>query len=286
MVLRIYLFVLCSSCMALSACGGGNVGADAATNTTIDSTKGNNVALLTGPQLGNETENNADLSKPITVRQNSSDFEVSQATVTRDDTKGSYFYVTIQLTNISTQVLCETTLSNVEYQSVTNGITTNRALTSEGYLLGSYGKMASGIRRSNCLAPGQSGYFLDGIQDDGSFTFDELNTVDISSISVTVADKISTGQIAPESYSVTADSTGVTANVSVRNNTGYGAVIYSPGCRYILLDEHGMPLIWGYLLTDPTSADILPNGSLQISGGVSFTGSARKMVVYLMWSNS
>jgi len=286
MVLRIFLFVLCSSCMALSACGGGNGGVDAATNTFADSGTGNNAALLSGPQLGSETENNADLSKSVSVSQNSTDFEVRQATISRDDTLGSYFYVVIQLKNVSTQVLCDTTLSNITYQSVANGTTTNRASTTEGYLLGSYGKTAGDIPKSNCLAPGQSGYVLDGIQDDGSFTFDDLNSIDIAEVKINPADRISQAQILPQSYTVTVDSNGVTANVSVRNKTDNDAVVYSPGCRYILLDEQDKPLIWGYLLTNPTTAAILSNGSLNMPGGVSFTGSARKMVVYLMWSFS
>jgi hypothetical protein len=70
----------------------------------------------------------------------------------------------------------------------------------------------------------------------------------------------------------------------VRNDTDFDAMIYSPGCKYILLDANGMPLIWGYFLTDPTTVDILPNGALEIPGGVYYTGSANKMVVYLVYN--
>jgi len=284
MVLRIFIFVLCPLCMLISACGGGGVGAGSVSSTSVDSNMGNNSALLIGPQLGIESENNSDLSKPITVTQNSADFEIGHATITRDEIQGSFFYVTIQYKNVSTQVLCDITLSNIQYQSVTNGTTTNLASTSAGYVLGNYGKMNGGLRRSNCLAPGQTGYFLDGIQDDGSFTFDDLNSVDIADVGVTVTDKISDVQILPQSYTVTVDSNGVTANVMVRNKTDYDYLIYSPGCKYILLDARGMPLIWGYFLTDPTTVDIPPNGSVTIPGGVYFAGSAKKMVVYLVYS--
>lgn len=282
MVLRIFLYVLCP-CLLLCGCGGGGTPAGS-TTAPSDTSLENNSALLSGAQLGNGTENNSDLSKSLTVTQSSTDFEIKQAKFSRDDTSGTIFYVALELKNVSTQILCEITLNNVQYQSVTNGAAQTLATTTQGYVLGNYGKMDNAVRHNGCLAPGQAGYFLDTFPKLNNFTFDDINAADIGRVDVVVADKLESTKILPQNFTVTPDAVGVTANVEVKNLTAFDALIYTPKCEYILLDAKGSPLIWGNFLTDPTTVDILSDDTQKMPGGIYFTGSSNKMVVYLVYS--
>jgi len=296
MSMRFILFVLCSA-MLVVACGGGNSSNPGNTNntgntgpggtTTTLNVSGNTFAVLSGEQVGNQIEDNAVLSKSLTFNQPSSDLQIERATISRDKSTNTLNYMAIEVTNISQQLLCGITFGDMAYEMTGMDGVPVTVYQTTGAVMGSIGEQADGTRVSGCLAPGQTGFVLDGFPQVNTFTYDNVSSVVISNVTVVVADHIAPITVMPLSYAITGTSaTGsVIVNVSVQNKSGASETVNALASRYLLLDANGAPLTWGYIINDPTTDPLTYNmtsgETVQMPGAIFFAGSAAKMLVML-----
>ncbi len=292
-----FIFFVVFSSMLVVACGGGNTSnpgnpnnngntGPGGTPTTLN-VNGNTLAILSGTQVGNQSEDNAVLSKSLAFNQPSSDLQIERATISRDKSTDTINYMAVEVTNISQQLLCQITLGNMSYQMTgTGGVPVTVYQTSET-VMGDIGEQADGTRVSGCLTPGQTGFVLDGFPQVNTFTYDNVSSVAISNVTVVVADHIAPVTVMPLSYAITGTSaTGnLIVNVSVQNQSGASETVNALASRYLLLDATGAPLIWGYLMndpaTDPLTYNMTSGETVQMPGAIFFAGSAAKMLVML-----
>jgi len=283
--------------MLVVACGGGNSSNPGNTNntgntgpggtTTTLNVSGNTFAVLSGEQVGNQIEDNAVLSKSLTFNQPSSDLQIERATISRDKSTNTLNYMAIEVTNISQQLLCGITFGDMAYEMTGMDGVPVTVYQTTGAVMGSIGEQADGTRVSGCLAPGQTGFVLDGFPQVNTFTYDNVSSVVISNVTVVVADHIAPITVMPLSYAITGTSaTGsVIVNVSVQNKSGASETVNALASRYLLLDANGAPLTWGYIINDPTTDPLTYNmtsgETVQMPGAIFFAGSAAKMLVML-----
>jgi hypothetical protein len=284
-------FIIVTSLIVLGSCGGGNSGSTGTPPASASpvgqppatpTISGNNVAVLAGAQIGAQLEANSVLSKSISVSQPSTDIKVVQATLSRDSSTANLFYSVIELTNVSAQILCQITFNTVTYQTVGTGGTPGTAFISAGSVQGSDGFLSNGTMVKGCLEPGQSAFYLDGFPRYTTFTFEDISSVKIESVDVTVADHIANTKVMPLSYSVTGAGTSPAAvNISVQNQSSGDIQLSSVGSHYVLLDSNNSPLTWGTFLTDPIVLSLTPGTSVQLPGSIYFAGSSSSILIYL-----
>jgi hypothetical protein len=237
---------------------------------------GNNSATLTGNVIGSGESTPAELRKalPVTLTTQHPDLALGQAFLTRISTSSEYGSLIVELTNNGSSAKCFVRAEEISYRSSDATIVTEAF----AYISASVGRTASGTFTDTCLDSGETGYLID-IQAPVSTTnpfWTDVESVEIGSLSTSDPEVTDPGaELIPTGYSV-AETSLQTLTVTGKNG---GNVPLYPGAYslYILLDDAGDPLEWGFL--DSTSDTLSSGQTSEWEDSPIYDGSASRIHV-------
>jgi hypothetical protein len=261
--------------IALSAC-----------STPLDPyVAGNNQATISGPALGTGLALVDSLRKKINVTMlpgSTSDITVQEAYLTRNNLgASSNTYIFIKVKNASAQAYDQVALQNLTYKDSSGNVIDAESIVglAEGSVCTDDG-IASYAWQTGCLGPGEVGYYIDQIY--------KTNGWDTASVEFTtgVSSRPVGGvhaSLIPKQYAVAQDGT-VTVTYSNQGTVAatVGGLALS---KYVLLDDMGLPLIWGFLGDNLMPTGMIAPGSSGAEsdkyGTKNFDGSSKSMLVFM-----
>lgn len=247
--------------------------------------EGNNSALMSGPAVGTNTINVADLRKAIAVNVLGAHPHLvfGQAYATRSSTTSDPAYVVLPLTNVGAEPLCFVNLSNLAYRTAAGTALVSNGLT---YVQGSVRTMtASSIATDTCIAPGESGLVTDIRTAVG---YSAVASMEFSVQATAGGSTLPQASVVPQGYSVLPVSTYQSLAVTLKNTGSGPARLGSLNHRWVLFDDAMIPLHWGFV-----SNVVAPQGSLAAgaTGSIAqnalfYAGAGRKVLVSLDFADA
>lgn len=212
----------------------------------------NNSADLRGPALGVAvfTASTDRRTVPVNVGKNVTGLQIGQAYLTRSPPTSTSVYVTIPVTNTGTGYPCF--IQAMPFKYLTSAGTALNSASDSDYLSGGVGDLGGGIYTHSCLAPGETGYFLDFRSGTPTQYFSVTASISVD-ISSPFAGQAPPGRLTPKQYDIgTCDDVRSVRVTAVNDGTSTVAVAASgvglgPA---ILLDTDGLPAGWIYLADD------------------------------------
>jgi hypothetical protein len=186
---------------------------------------------------------------PVTVGASVSGVSVGQAYLTRTSFT-SEVQLTIPVTNGGTGHPCFIAAEGLHYLGST-GTLLNDATDME-YLIGSVGDLGNDIYTNSCLAPGETGYFLDSRTSPSFFTSPASIELDLSMLSAGTAPA---GHLTPTHYELGTCAGSRSLRVAAVNDGASTVTVASGGQGLgpaILLDGDGLPAGWIFVEDDQT----------------------------------
>lgn len=209
----------------------------------------NNYSIIDGPAIGKNTASNADLRKGLTTTLvNSNQYlSIDRSFATRGDDSiidGLYFHWILVVTNnTQNNAFCEVSVNTVKFKDSDDEPITSTV--SSGLVIGSIGLVNSKSLKS-CLGPGESGYVMKKVTGISTGIFEEVNQVEIDSITYKYASVINPNvTILPRSYSY--DSSNDVAIVVVKNMNEDPGYFWAGLSYFIFLDADNLPVFWSKL---------------------------------------
>lgn len=236
----------------------------------------NNFARLSGAPLGDGTEDVANLRKtvPVSVLAANPNLEVaSSAYVFRDSTLTESARWYLEVTNRSQRRACSVIADDVLLKDG-DGRELDFGL---GLLTGNVGKVDEDRWTDTCLDPGASGPFLEIHFED---VYTAVASIEIASISLSVnREDAPPAIVRPTSYSI-GESSAFEVTVE---NTGTETAYVDSLSQYVLLDDAGAPLWWGFVEVDGEGeGEIGPGETLELNEDVvRYDGQATSVEVYV-----
>jgi hypothetical protein len=229
---------------------------------------------LIGPPLGKGTTPNVQLRKPLKVMVTapSAKFEVGEANALR---MAGIFGWTVRVTSLSDEIDCNVAATRLEIRD-SGGVVvlmeTNYSVT---------GSVADGgfiLPASSCLRPGESGYLLGLELDYGDSLFRGADSIELAVARSSIG-TLPRARLVPESY----EPSGIAFKVMVRNVGTESATIGGANFpKYLLLDEEGRPLHWGFLQAPAPADPIEPGATVVLAPQhLSFEGRSTRMRVFV-----
>lgn len=212
----------------------------------------NNSADLRGPALGAAafTASTDRRAVPVNVGMNVTGLQVGQAYLTRTPTTSTSVYVTIPVTNTGTDYPCF--IQAMPFQYFNSAGTALNSANDGTYLSGGVGDLGGDIYTHSCLAPGETGYFLD-IRSSTSTQYFSVT----ASVSMDIASPFSgqapPGRLTPKQYEIGTCAAGRSIRVTAVNDGTSPVAVATSGVGLgpgILLDADGVPAGWIYLEHD------------------------------------
>jgi hypothetical protein len=240
----------------------------------------NTTGLVSGPQLGMNTEANSSLRKKIDfhVKDLPPGFIVGPTYVIKPGAglAGTSF-ISLVL-NGTADALCEVNFQNITLKDAQGNVVASSLRHDHHLAVGSL-KEVGGVYRSDCLRVGELGFVLHrwGYFPGAASTTEIFDRVEKAkaSFSATVATVNASGAHAtPNTYSVTNKWLTVSAT-----NTGTGPLdavgaLRAAGGNFIALDNSGRPIAFGPLGTtffDPKPRNVAPNANFDLTFTKPFT---------------
>ena len=232
---------------------------------------------LIGAHIGSGKQSGADLRRSVRVNMfgDDSSYMLGRAFVTRSSVTSIGTDLVIEVTNVGDQLRCF-----VQADAVKRKDADGKSLPGTFdfiYVSGSNAVDSVG-GTDTCLGPNETGYFLDitlQTTDMGSL-YDLLAEVDLT-ITSDPADDYERPQyrLVPTAYSVQGEQLQVTL---VNEGSAAAPLREDSNLRYMLLDDAGDPLDWGFLDVD-TLSDVPPGESITASSDIYYAGSASRLRV-------
>lgn len=261
--------------MALSAC-----------STPLDPyVAGNNQATISGPTLGTGLAPVGSLRKKVTVNLlpgSTSDITVQDAYVARNNLgTASNTYIFIKVKNTSAQPFYQIALEKIAYKDSSGNVIYAETITglAEGSVCTNAGT-ASFEWDTGCLGPGEVGYYIARIYKPNGW--DTASVEFKTGVSTRETGGVKAALI-PKQYAVDISSV---LTVTYSNEGSIPATVGGLALsKYILLDDAGLPLLWGFLGDNLTPTGTIAPGSSGAQsdtyGVKNFDGSSKSMLVFM-----
>ncbi len=211
-------------------------------------TGNNNHARLEGEPVGLGLTDNTMLRKsvPVTLRYSGDSLEIDSVSLTRWSTTSTELSLIIEVHNIGAGTQCN--LSSDGIQLTAAGVPVGPSKVA--FVLGSVG-VFNDRQRSSCLAPDETGYVLAQFFEDGTPVYDEVDGVELPLEGNVVNPLDPDALVIPQAYSLAPlpeDPSLLQLEVDLTNEgQGSARVPSFSDSAWILLDDQGQGLSWGYL---------------------------------------
>jgi hypothetical protein len=263
--------------------GGGEVLGDSSIGPDVgDSnfyTSKNNSARLDGDVVGPGKFDAEALRKvfDVTFTQPSKELKIEKAYVTNKFKSTDAIYIIIPVRNISDNFLCGVSIKDIVYKDQ-DGNTLASGVT--GSLHGSVGQNTKSEMTDTCLAPKEVGYALGiTLKEADNKLFSAVSSVEVTSIerSAGTHKRIEERMLPTEYVTLSADRRGFETKFE---NQGTQS-LQSDTSSYILLDNKGLPLSWGFLFSKEKDSEgkviyptLKPGESASLEDTFPFDGTA------------
>jgi hypothetical protein len=231
----------------------------------------NNAAELTGVSIGDGPLAGADLRKPLKVKVGTPNprFEIGAAYAIGP---GKAVAWAVPVKSLSAELDCGITSNGAVIRDAAGAVVT---MTSTGVFKGKVGVTAGGWTDS-CLRMGETGYLFGIVTSDTADLFAAADTIELSLTSAGVGTP-APARVLPISYKPG----NVGFSVTVRNEGPGPAKLVEDGfSMYLLLDDGGAPLAWGFLDNVSMPGVLAPAATVDLyPSSFFFQGKAARMWV-------
>ena len=232
---------------------GFNFGTD--TDTRTDNGSGTSWACLRDGAFPTDQVDDPTLRKtiPYAMAGGSADLNLGSMTVSQREVGSSHVYTTIPVKNVGPQTLCFIRIENI---ALSDG-EINLSVEDFDYAQGSVADVGS-LYTDTCLTAGEAGFFSEIIEVD-------FDLVSQAAFQLRLPDSVGTtpaGHVVPSGYVAE----GTDAPVVAEHDLG-GPLDVSSLARWLLRDDAGDPIIWGFASADS-------DATLQLGGSMTFDISA------------